>query len=105
MCQGYNRPRFSDRHREELRMSPEQEVPRSGLSRRAFLKGSGVAAAATAIAQAPAKALADDKATGDTATAIGPGSVRIELNVNGAKLATSVEPRVTLLDALRDYLD
>src|SRR5262249_337039 len=101
----YNRPRFSDHHREELRMSPDQDVPRSGVSRRAFLKGSGVAAAATALAQAPAQALADDKATGDATTAIGPGAVRIELNVNGSKMSTSVEPRVTLLDALRDYLD
>ena len=88
-------------------MSPEQEVPRPGLSRRAFLKGSGVAAAATAIAQAPARALADDKPAGggDAPAAIGPGPVRIELNVNGSKMTTSVEPRITLLDALRDYLD
>src|SRR5262249_46662830 len=27
------------------------------------------------------------------------------LTVNGAKMSTKVEPRVTLLDALRDYLD
>jgi xanthine dehydrogenase YagT iron-sulfur-binding subunit len=83
-------------------MSPDQN---QGLSRRAFLKGSGVAAAATALAQAPPKALADDKATGDAAAAIGPGPVRLELNVNGSKMTTNVEPRVTLLDALRDYLD
>lgn len=37
--------------------------------------------------------------------AFGPGPVKIELNVNGAKMTTSVEPRVTLLDALRNYLD
>src|SRR5262249_21884738 len=103
--QDYNRPRLSDHHREELRMSPDQDVPRSGVSRRAFLKGSGAAAAATALAQAPARALADDKATGEATTAIGPGAVRIELNVNGSKMSTSVEPRVTLLDALRDSLD
>jgi xanthine dehydrogenase YagT iron-sulfur-binding subunit len=77
-----------------------------GLSRRQFLKGSGAAAAATALAQAPVTALAehavDEK--GDV-TAIGPGAVKITLNVNGADMSTSVEPRVTLLDTLRNYLD
>src|SRR5207248_2417390 len=66
---------------------------------------SGVAAAATALGQAPTRALADDKPAGDAPAAIGPGAARIELNVNGTKMSTSVEPRVTLLDALRDYLD
>jgi xanthine dehydrogenase YagT iron-sulfur-binding subunit len=77
-----------------------------GLSRRAFLKGSGVAAAATAfVGQMPAAlAEAADEQAGDVA-GMGPGPVRIELNVNGTKMNTSVEPRVTLLDALRNYLD
>jgi xanthine dehydrogenase YagT iron-sulfur-binding subunit len=77
-----------------------------GLSRRAFLKGSGVAAAATALAQAPLQALAADQpgAQGEV-TAIGPGAVKVQLTVNGQKMTTSVEPRVTLLDALRNYLD
>jgi xanthine dehydrogenase YagT iron-sulfur-binding subunit len=35
----------------------------------------------------------------------GPGPVRITLQVTGRALSTSVEPRVTLLDALRNYLD
>ena len=76
----------------------------SGLSRRAFFKGSGAAAAATALGQAPA-ALAADEGKADAVVAIGPGPVKIELNVNGAKMQTAVEPRVTLLDALRNYLD
>ena len=37
--------------------------------------------------------------------AVGPGPVQVQLNVNGKKMATKVEPRITLLDALRDYLD
>ena len=78
-----------------------------GLSRRAFLKGSGVAAAASALTgQVPAALAA--AAAGDTAdapVAIGPGAVKIQLDVNGKKMTTSVEPRVTLLDALRNYLD
>jgi xanthine dehydrogenase YagT iron-sulfur-binding subunit len=79
-----------------------------GLSRRQFLKGSGVAAAATALAEAPIEALADDKAPAkqaDDVVAFGPKPVKIELTVNGKKMTTEVEPRVTLLDALRNYLD
>ena len=33
------------------------------------------------------------------------GPVRLELTVNGKKVTTNIEPRVTLLDALRNYLD
>jgi xanthine dehydrogenase YagT iron-sulfur-binding subunit len=36
---------------------------------------------------------------------MGPAAVRLTLNVNGRKVTTNVEPRVTLLDALRNYLD
>jgi xanthine dehydrogenase YagT iron-sulfur-binding subunit len=78
-----------------------------GLSRRQFLKGSGVAAAATALGQAavlPVPAADDTPAKGD-APALGPAPVKLELTVNGSKMTTSIEPRVTLLDALRNHLD
>jgi xanthine dehydrogenase YagT iron-sulfur-binding subunit len=35
----------------------------------------------------------------------GPGPVKLTLDVNGKERVISVEPRVTLLDALRNYLD
>jgi xanthine dehydrogenase YagT iron-sulfur-binding subunit len=76
----------------------------SGPSRRDFLKGSSVTAAATALARAPLPAateFADEKGV----TAVGPGAVRIQLDVDGKKMSQNVEPRVTLLDALRNYLD
>lgn len=76
----------------------------NGFSRRDFLRGSGVAAAATALTQAPAALAQDEKGKSDV-VAIGPGPVKLTLEVNGAKMTTSVEPRVTLLDALRNYLD
>ncbi len=55
----------------------------------------------------PHSVLADDapEAGANGAVAIGPGPVQIELNVNGMKMTTKVEPRVTLLDALRNHLD
>ncbi len=74
---------------------------RGGITRRGFLTGTGVAAAAAA-GLSPAAATAQAP---PPAVAFGPGPVRIELTVNGRKMTTQVEPRVTLLDALRDYLD
>lgn len=75
-----------------------------GLSRRQFLKGSSAAAAAVTALGAPPSALAevDDKSA---TPAMGPGPVKVQLTVNGKKMEKSVEPRVTLLDALRNYLD
>jgi xanthine dehydrogenase YagT iron-sulfur-binding subunit len=77
-----------------------------GLSRRQFLKGSGAAAATTALATAPATALAGhavEDAPG--VTGIGPGAVKITLNVNDTPMTTNIEPRTTLLDTLRNHLD
>src|SRR5207247_429220 len=76
-----------------------------GLSRRQFLKGSSAAAAATALAQAPLSADLGTAQTGKPVIGRGPAKVTLQLNVNDKKMTTQVEPRVTLLDALRDYLD
>ncbi len=77
-----------------------------GLSRRDFLKGSGAAAAATALAAAPLPALAAVEAADDAkVAAMGPDPVTVQLTVNGKKMTHAVEPRVTLLDTLRNHLD
>jgi xanthine dehydrogenase YagT iron-sulfur-binding subunit len=77
-----------------------------GLSRRQFLKGTGAAAATTALATVPIKALATTEADDAGKVAgMGPAPVMVELNVNGIKYSRPLEPRVTLLDALRDYMD
>jgi xanthine dehydrogenase YagT iron-sulfur-binding subunit len=84
-------------------MNDSQGTPRGGgLSRRGFLTGTGAAAAAAAGLAPPPVAGRQDPAA---ASAFGPAAVRVELTVNGKKVTASVEPRVTLLDALRDYLD
>lgn len=83
----------------------EPDLPGNGLSRRQFMKGSSMAAAATALTAAPAiPGLAAQPPAGNV-PAMGPAALRITLNVNGQKMSTNVEPRVTLLDALRNYLD
>ncbi len=86
--------------------APGRNNHRPGLSRREFLRGSGVTAATAALtgtAEAVEKVVADeDKAK---APGMGPGAVPLTLDVNGTRMETKVEPRVTLLDALRNYLD
>ncbi len=78
-------------------------VESTDVSRREFLHGSAAVAAVTALAAAP---LATVQAQAPAAPAgVGPAAVRITLKVNGKDFDTSVEPRVTLLDALRNYLD
>lgn len=70
--------------------------PASGFNRRDFLRGSGAAAAATAL---------QAQAAQDTGPTIVRGSQKITLNVNGASHEVAVEPRTTLLEVLRLQLD
>jgi xanthine dehydrogenase YagT iron-sulfur-binding subunit len=82
-------------------MKDSHGPPPGGISRRGFLTGTGAAAAAAAGLVPAPEALAQP-GPGPT---FGPGPVQLELTVNGQKLTTNVEPRVTLLDALRNHLD
>ena len=74
--------------------------PQSGFSRRSFLRGSGVAAAGAALAQQSSAALAQEKGA-----QVASGSTAIKLDVNGKSHEVKVEPRTTLLEALRYQLD
>jgi xanthine dehydrogenase YagT iron-sulfur-binding subunit len=66
------------------------------VSRRAFLKTVGVGTAVTGLVGAvPRSAQAE---------ILGPDAVSLSLKVNGALHTLNVEPRVTLLRALRDHL-
>lgn len=71
------------------------------ISRRSFLKtfGSSAAVAATAQVEAVAKEL--EKANAEKV--IGPDAVPVTLKVNGKPLKLQIEPRVTLLEALRNH--
>ncbi|HEY6307077.1 MAG TPA: (2Fe-2S)-binding protein [Candidatus Angelobacter sp.] len=72
----------------------------SGLSRRDFLKISGVTAAAPLMAHAGALAT-----QGEEVRVQGPGKVPVKLSINGNTYNAHLEPRVTLLDALRDEFE
>ena len=71
------------------------------VSRREFLRGAGVTGLASAVTAA---GVAEAEAqTGPRV--IGPGDVPVALMVNGKRLDLRIEPRVTLLDALRNRAD
>ena len=72
------------------------------ISRRGFLKGVGAGAVATGLLQEVSKSAGVAEAATKT---LGPGAIPITLNVNGSNRKLDVEPRVTLLDALRNRLD
>ena len=76
--------------------------PDAGVSRRDFLRGASVAVSGGVLVGTdvvkPAKA-------SPRAEVVGPGKVLVKLQVNGRKYSLSLEPRVTLLDALRNHLD
>jgi xanthine dehydrogenase YagT iron-sulfur-binding subunit len=71
----------------------------SGLSRRDFLKISGVTAAAPLVAQAGALAMQEE------VQVQGPGKAPVKLSINGKTYNAQLEPRITLLDALRDQFE
>jgi aerobic-type carbon monoxide dehydrogenase small subunit (CoxS/CutS family) len=70
-------------------------------SRRTFLKSLGTVAATAATAQVQSVAAELEKANSEKT--LGPGAVPVTLMVNGQRLSLTIEPRVTLLDALRNY--
>ncbi len=71
------------------------------VSRRGFLKGAGAVLSSGIVAGAEAL----EAANNETAKVIGPGKAPVALKINGVNKALNIEPRLTLLDALRDELE
>jgi len=86
-------------------MSAKDDTPekaeRFGVSRRDFLKTAGVGSLATAVTTVGAEEV---QAQAGPRVA-GPGEVPVSLTVNGRRVDLRIEPRVTLLDALRNRAD
>jgi len=80
-------------------MSDQQQ--HDGLSRRGFIKGvsGGIVGAASLSAVKHASAAEKYGRT------VGPDSASITVTVNGIKKKLKIDPRVTLLDAMRDKLN
>ncbi|MCI0652554.1 MAG: (2Fe-2S)-binding protein [Planctomycetes bacterium] len=77
----------------------------SGVTRRAFLKGAGLSAAAAAGIAAGTGVLDSALAATPPLQVVGPGRRPITLNVNGSERRLEVEPSATLLDVVRGQLD
>ena len=84
------------------------------ISRRKFLKGvgigggvlgSGILGSALIPEASAAQAASQAASAAAPAKVWGPGAVPIELTVNGQKRSLQLEPRVTLLEALRDTIE
>ena len=83
-------------------MAPKDDLPekeRTGFSRRDFLKSAGVTSLATAVTTVGVAEAQSGPAV------VGPGEVPVSLMVNGRRVDLRIEPRVTLLDALRMRAD
>jgi xanthine dehydrogenase YagT iron-sulfur-binding subunit len=74
--------------------------PKNGFSRRGFIRGVGISTGALGSGLLETAALAEP--AGGTA---GPGAVPVTLKINGKSHNLNLEPRVTLIDALRNYAD
>jgi xanthine dehydrogenase YagT iron-sulfur-binding subunit len=72
----------------------------SSFSRREFLKISGMAASVPLVVGPTVI-----KVEGQEVAVHGPGAVPVKLSVNGKTFNADLEPRVTLLDALRENFD
>ena len=92
---------------DELEKESRGKKPRHDPGRRRFLKGVGIAGAGAAIAdhlllKNGAELVAADAGTGADAT---DGTVSVVLDINGQRRSVKVEPRTTLLSAMRHHLD
>ena len=86
-------------------MAPKDEKPdrpeRFSVSRRDFLKSAGVTGLAAGMVGGGVAELDAQTAAG----VVGPGEVPVSLMVNGRRIELRIEPRVTLLDAMRQRAD
>jgi len=90
---------------EDRRMPQRTDGPKQpGVTRRGFLKGMGVTTAAAGLL--PGSLAAEDAEAPDSPPGPrGPGEASLTLTINGEARTFQAEPRVTLLDALRNRLD
>ena len=76
--------------------------PKRGVSRRGFIRGASIGGGVLASASSIRRPLAAPAADRQIRR---PGAVPITLKINGKPQTLNLEPRVTLLDALRNHLE
>ena len=85
---------------DEVPKNLNEDADKSRVSRRDFLKISGISVAVPMVAGPRMVMVA-----GQEVPVHGPGKVPMEFTINGKAYKASLEPRVTLLDALRDQFE
>ncbi len=87
-------------------MSRDDRKPRKppGISRRSFIKGAGAVAAAAGLVRMQPASADEKRLPAGVVEKLGPEATTIELNINGKPATLEIEPRVTLLGALREHL-
>lgn len=88
-------------------MGKDQDSPdgvRSAMSRRSFLRGSGIGAASTVMLDKPLPQILSTEALAAESTAVGPLLAPIILNVNGTTYPLEIDTHTTLAEALRDRI-
>jgi xanthine dehydrogenase YagT iron-sulfur-binding subunit len=90
------------RNKTKLPKPKREATTEPGVSRRDFLRGAGVAVSGSLLAGGGLLEAAPPEASDKV---LGPGAVPFTLRINGKPHAVKLEPRVTLLDALRNDLD
>ena len=79
-------------------------APESGLTRRTFLKGAGGVAAGGVLRREVEAGRRQDEAASAAEDGVA-GELEVAFELNGAPTTAKVEPRTTLLSALRHHLD
>jgi xanthine dehydrogenase YagT iron-sulfur-binding subunit len=77
----------------------------SGFSRRRFLQGVGAAGVGALLVDHPLLKGADQPPSATATDQVISGNIEITLNINGQSRKVTVEPRTTLLNALRNNLE
>ena len=78
---------------------------KTGFSRRDFIRGTGIASVAVSATVLLGDEVAKAAARPAVGKWLGPEAVDVTLRINGQSHSLQLQPRVTLLDALRDRLD
>lgn len=87
--------------KDDLEPDAPGDAATASVSRRAFLRTVGVTGVAAGVLGTPEA----EAAQAGAAPRLGPGAVPVTLRVNGQTHTLQIEPRVTLLDALRTRLN
>ncbi len=85
----------------------ERKLTRTpAITRRSFIKGAGAVAAAAGLGRVSGAAASTEQKSlpAGAVESLGPGAEVFELKINGKVTPVTLEPRVTLLGALREHL-